>query len=86
MAMDPNERINLHRAKRFAPSLTTEWNKIHSGTCETDKACSVISVCTDDNTCYPQGRIILGCVAVLVLICSGISACICGPCRGLMGC
>jgi hypothetical protein len=74
---ETTEGINLHRAKRLAPSLTTEWNKIHSGTCETDKACSVISVCTDNNTCYPQGRIILGCVAVLILICSGISACIC---------
>jgi hypothetical protein len=83
---ETTEGINLHRAKRFAPSLTTEWNKIHSGTCDTDKACSVISVCTEDNTCYPQGRIILGCVAVLILICSGISACICCPCRGLMGC
>jgi hypothetical protein len=50
------EGINRPRAKRFAPVLTTEWNKIHSGTCETDKACSVISVCTDDNTCFPQGR------------------------------
>jgi hypothetical protein len=56
-AWTPPERINLHRAKRFAPSLTTEWNRIHSRTCETDKAC-----------------------AVLVLICSGISACICCPC------
>jgi hypothetical protein len=87
---DATEGINLHRAKRFAPSLTTEWNKIHSGTCETDKACSVISMCTDDNTCYPQGRIIFGCVAVLILICSVLilicSACICCPCRGLMGC
>jgi hypothetical protein len=83
---DTTEGINLHRTKRFAPQLTTEWNKIHGGTCETDKACSVISMCTEDNTCYPQGRSMLGAVAVLILICSGISACICCPCRGLMGC
>jgi hypothetical protein len=83
---DATEGINLHRTRRFAPSLTTEWNKIHSGTCETNKECSGISMCTDDNTCYPQGRIILGCVAVFIIICSGISACICCPCRGLMGC
>jgi hypothetical protein len=83
---DATEGINLHRTKRFAPQLTTEWNKIHGGTCETDKACSVISMCTEDNTCYPQGRSMLGAVAVLILICSGISACICCPCRGLMGC
>jgi hypothetical protein len=79
------EWINPPRAKRFAPVLTTEWNKIHSGTCATDEACSVISACTDDNTCFPQGRVILGCIAVVVLLCSGFGACICCPCRGLIG-
>jgi hypothetical protein len=78
--------IDPPRAKRFAPVLTTEWNKIHSGTCATDKACSVISACTDDNTCFPQGRFILGCIAVVILLGSFICACVCCPCRGLIGC
>jgi hypothetical protein len=83
---DTTEGINLHRTRRFAPALASEWNRIHSGTCETDKECANISICDDDNTCFPQGRIIMGCVAVFIIICSGISACICCPCRGLMGC
>jgi hypothetical protein len=80
------EWIHPPRAKRFAPVLTTEWNKIHGVTCATDEARSVISECTDDNTCFLQWRFILACVAVVILLCSFICACICCPCCGLVGC
>jgi hypothetical protein len=71
---------------KVAPTQASEWNRIHSGTCETDKECANISICDANNTCFPQGRIIMGCIAVVIIIGSGISACICCPCRGLMGC
>jgi hypothetical protein len=73
-------------ASRVGRQKASEWNRIHSGTCETDKECANISICDDDNTCFPQGRIIMECVAVFIIIGTGISACICCPCRGLMGC
>jgi hypothetical protein len=71
---------------RVAPTQASEWNRIHSGTCETDKDCANVSFCAASHTCFPQGRIIMGCIAVVVIIGSGIIACICCPCRGLMGC
>jgi hypothetical protein len=64
-----------------------EWNRIHSGTCETNKECANISFCAENHTCLPQGKfIIMGCIAVVVIIGSGINACIWCPCPGQMGC
>jgi hypothetical protein len=80
--------------KTVTPTQTPEqntpqaakWNRIHSSTCETHKDCANISFCAENHTCLPQGRFIMGCIAVVVIIGSGISACICCPCPGLMGC
>jgi hypothetical protein len=64
---------------------TEEWNRIHSGTCETHKDCADISFCSENHTCLPQGKFIMGCIAVVVIIGSGITACIWCPVPGRMG-
>jgi hypothetical protein len=64
---------------------TEEWNRIHSGTCETHKDCADISFCSENHTCLPQGKFIMGCIAVVIIIGSGITACIWCPVPGRMG-
>jgi hypothetical protein len=64
---------------------TEEWNRIHSGTCETHRDCADISFCSEDHTCLPQGKFIMGCIAVVIIIGSGITACIWCPVPGRMG-
>jgi hypothetical protein len=59
---------------------TEEWNRIHSGTCETHMDCADISFCSENHTCLPRGQLIIGCIAVVVIIGSGIAAwCIWSP-------
>ena len=84
--MTPEEwTIQPTRTPEQNMTQTEEWNRIHSGTCETHKDCADISFCSENHTCLPQGKFIMGCIAVVVIIGSGITACIWCPFPGRMG-